>query len=394
MGRNKLTDGLHHKKNGVYELQRTIDHKRRSFSSANPAEVWEQYDAAKAESALQKKLAIEHKSEKDLGPLFEEVADEYEKTVQKMKHGTQKAYLPAIRRARDRFAGKRMREIETYMIAEFLKSLSSMARTTVSNQKTVVNAIFQTWIDSPVWRGDTNVAELTKTPHGLRKGKRPPPTDDQIAVVKAHYLEPDALPAVVFLCTGERRGEACAIRLKDIDFVAATISISDAIEHINNRPHVTDTKTEAGIRKIPLLGMLREALEPLRFLDPETYILGGTKRPLTASQYGHRWAAFWRKYGMAHAAVRKYKRTRGGKEYEYHATEWIANVCAHQFRHEYVCMLCLAGILESEAILLVGHANAKMIHEVYLTLKPQMIKEAGQKLDAILTPGKSATGLH
>ena len=66
-------------------------------------------------------------------------------------------------------------------------------------------------------------------------------------------------------------------------------------------------------------------------------------------------------------------------------TDWKVPVCGHQFRHEYVCMLAMAGVPEEIAIQLVGHANAKMIHEVYLALKPQMIEEARKKLEVILS---------
>lgn len=75
---------------------------------------------------------------------------------------------------------------------------------------------------------------------------------------------------------------------------------------------------------------------------------------------------------------------RNGKTYTYHQTDWKADVCAHQFRHEYVCMLCMAEIPEEIAIQLVGHANVKMIHEVYMTLKPKMITNAGEKLNRLM----------
>lgn len=42
-------------------------------------------------------------------------------------------------------------------------------------------------------------------------------------------------------------------------------------------------------------------------------------------------------------------------------TIWTADVCAHQFRHEYVCMLAETDIPEAIAIQIVGHANMKMI---------------------------------
>lgn len=377
MARKKITDGLRQKENGVWERSEIIGGKRRWFSSLEPDRVWEKRNAAIAESE-------NAQVEKDKGPLFRVVADAYRENVLEMKYGTQRSYLPAIDRAAARFGEFRMREIEPYMVSEFLNSLSAQARTTVSNQKTVLNAIFQTWIESPEWRGDVNPSKAVSIPRGLKHTKRQPPTDEQVKIVKDHYMDPDALPAVVFLCTGERRGEACAIQLQDINFKQNIIYITKSIEHIHNRPHVTTTKTDAGVRKLPLLALLKEALEPLRSLPPETYILSGTEKPLTACQYTRRWAAFWRKHGMAHAVVREQKRVRGDREYTYHATDWVADVCAHQFRHEYVCMLCMADVPEEIAIQLVGHANVKMIHEVYMALKPQMVASAGKKLDALL----------
>ena len=378
MSRRKKTDGLHQKANGVWELSETIEGKRYWFSSLDPEEVWKKRDDFIKQNE-------EQKVQNDLGPLFETVADTYEIKVDQMKNGTQKSYLPAIKRARNQFSGKRIKEIEPYMIAQFLKSMSGMAHTTVSNQKTVINAIFQTWIDSPDWKGDSNPAAITKMPRGLKRGKRQPPSEQQVEIVKQHHMDPDALPAVVYLCTGERRGEACAIQLKDIDFEKNTISITKSVEHINNKPYVTTTKTDSGVRCIPLLSILHEALEPLRCLPEDIYILSGTKEPLTASQYSRHWTAFWRKYGMAHPIIREQKRKRNGKETIFHPTDWVADVCAHQFRHEYVCMLCMADVPEEIAIQLVGHANAKMIHEVYMSLKPQMIDSAGEKLNAFLS---------
>lgn len=378
MAKKKITDGLRLKPNDVYERAEVINGKRRWFSSKNPEEVWRKRNAALGE-------AENEQLEKDKGPLFSVVADEYEEHVRSMKNGTQRSYLPAIARARDTFGEKHMREIEPYMISEFLQGISSMAKTTVSNQKSVLNAIFQLWVESPKWRGDKNPSKTVSLPRGLKHTKREPPTDDQVKIVKDHYLDSDALPAVVFLCTGERRGEACGIQLKDIDFENKQISINNSVEHIGDKPHVTTTKTPAGIRRIPLLSMLNEALQPLKSLPEDTYILSGTDEPLTTSRYNRIWANFWHKYGYASELCYKSKtKLSDGKIKEYTHKEWKADVCAHQFRHEYVCMLCLAGVPEEVAILLVGHANVQMIHEVYLSLKPQMIESAGNKLNDFL----------
>ncbi|MEG1176970.1 MAG: site-specific integrase, partial [Ruthenibacterium sp.] len=246
---------------------------------------------------------------------------------------------------------------------------------------TVINGVFQTYIDSPVWHGDYNPARMTSMPRGLSRSRRNPPSAEQLKIVKESANDPDALPSIVYLCTGERRGEGCGIQLKDIDFESGVIHVTKAVEWISNQPHITTTKTESGLRQIPLLSLLRTALAPYRDLDGEIYIIGLSKKSVTASWYQRNWASFWRKHGFAHPVTRTMKRTRAGREYEYKQTDWIADVCAHQFRHEYVCMLVEAGVSEEVAIQLVGHANAQMIHEVYFHLKPNMIQEAGAMLN-------------
>ena len=97
-----------------------------------------------------------------------------------------------------------------------------------------------------------------------------PPSDTQVQIVKDNLDDPEALPAVVYLCTGERRGEACAIQLRDIDFEENLIDVSKSVEFIGNRPHITVTKTEAGVRTVPLLSPLKQALQQLRSMSPET----------------------------------------------------------------------------------------------------------------------------
>lgn len=175
------------------------------------------------------------------------------------------------------------------------------------------------------------------------------------------------------------------IQLKDIDFKKRVIHIYKSVEHINNAPHMRDyTKTPAGIRKVPLLSMLAEALEPIRHLPPDTYIIGLDTKPITLKKYETMWQRFWRKYGVGEEVVHTKRVYRRGRSEVVKYSTWRVPVCGHQFRHEYVCMLAMAGVPEEIAIQLVGHANAKMIHEVYMALKPPMLEDARKRLDALL----------
>lgn len=177
----------------------------------------------------------------------------------------------------------------------------------------------------------------------------------------------------------------CAIQLRDIDFKRNIIHITKTVEHKGNAAVIRDYgKTPAAIREVPLLSMLKEALKPMRKMPKDTYIIGLDVKPVSKSRYDRMWQKFWRKYGIAEAVPRTKQVERRGRLDTITYTDWKVPVCGHQFRHEYVCMLAMAEVPEEIAIQLVGHANAKMIHEVYLSLKPQMIEDARKKLENIL----------
>lgn len=61
MSKNKITDGLRQKKNGVWERAEIINGKRRWFSSLDPEEVWKKRNAALG-------VAENEQEEKDKGP--------------------------------------------------------------------------------------------------------------------------------------------------------------------------------------------------------------------------------------------------------------------------------------------------------------------------------------
>lgn len=373
MAKKSVTQGLELRPNGSYRKAVYIGGKRRFFTAKTPQQVWDKIRTA--QQAYEQSLSAAQQ-----GPLFSEVCDAYAQQLAHAKTGTQKAYIPALRRAKAHFGDYRMTQIEPYMISAWLKDLP-YAATTVSNHKSVLNNVYRLWCESPEWKGTDNIAKKATMPRGLKKAKRPPPTDAQVNIVKQNYLDPDALIAVAYLCTGERKGELCAITLADIDFINKTICVNKSVEHINNRPKLNQyTKTEAGIRRIPLLDMLEQALKPYRHMPKGTYIVGLSDTPVTATRYRRLWEKFWRKYGQATPRTRT--KCRNGKTVRY--TDWQIPVCGHQFRHEYVCMLCIAGVSIDVAMQLVGHANEKMIREVYLSLKPEMISDARNRLNASL----------
>lgn len=366
------------RKDGLIERVRTFNGKRVHFYGRTEAEV-------------NRKIAL-YQDDIEKGPFFKDVADVYRREVlEHMTNGTQKGYAPCLDRAIDEFGDLRMRSISPFAINALLERMKAQgyARSTANNQKTVISCVFGIWIGNDIWRGDYNPAKLAKIPRGMPKEERLPPSPEQLQIVRRAVREyrggqPDTglVMAAIYLYTGQRRGEALALQVADIDFDAWELRVSKAVEHVTNAPSITTTKTAAGVRSVPILAPLRPLFESFRNMDPSLYIIGLREQPLTAAQYSHYWTRLCRTHNMAHYTIRKERRYHNGEPYYTEVKIWHPDVTAHQFRHEYTTMLYEAGIPEEVAVRLVGHADASTIHKVYLHIRERMLQDASNKLNA------------
>ena len=80
------------------------------------------------------------------------------------------------------------------------------------------------------------------------------------------------------MLTGMRRGEALGLQWSDIDWAKGLIHVRRNVTFAGNQPHIGTPKTEKGTRQIPIVGMLREYLEPVG--SGERFIIGGDE-PIT-----------------------------------------------------------------------------------------------------------------
>ncbi len=72
---------------------------------------------------------------------------------------------------------------------------------------------------------------------------------------------------IVLLHTGLRIGELCGLTISDLDFTERTISINHQLQknHKTKQLYIEKPKTESGIRRIPMVNIVRDSL--LRILD-------------------------------------------------------------------------------------------------------------------------------
>jgi integrase len=113
-----------------------------------------------------------------------------------------------------------------------------------------------------LWDWVSANAALKATMNKVPKFEVRPPKPAEVRVLIAAAMEQDPeygrfLHLVA--ATGMRRGEACAIRLADVDFTAGTLHISRSVVDVAGHPVEKDTKAHAS-RRVPIDGPTLELL--------------------------------------------------------------------------------------------------------------------------------------
>ena len=326
---------------GLLQRQVTINGKRKVFYG-------------KSERELNRKIA-DYREEKQRGRLFNEVADEWEeKHFPTLEYNTLKGYRPALRRAKEEFGEQpasaiKAKDIERYLL-RFAKK--GMAQKTVRTQLLVIHLIF----DHALLEGDVeyNPAEPVRVPRGLPKKPRDIPTEDELKIVKKSLDQPFGLFAYFLLYTGCRRGEALALRQRDIDRQNKVILVNKSVYHDNNRPMIKQPKTAAGCREIVLLDVLAEKLPKGK---PDDLLFPNEKGELMGNmQFQRKWEKYCKETGL--------------------------KITPHQLRHAYATILFDAGIDDKDAQELLGHANLSTTRDIYTHITQSRKEKTASILNA------------
>ena len=156
----------------------------------------------------------------------------------------------------------------------------------------------------------------------------------------------------LLMLTGMRRGEALGLQWADINWEKGHIYVRRNVTFAGNQPHIGTPKTEKGTRQIPIVGMLREYLEPVGV--GETFIIGGDE-PITEMTF---------------------KRTfqRIAKTIDLHGAT------PHVFRHSFLtyAQTVVTDIKTLQAI--AGHADIQTTMNRYVHQQSDKIVETGKRV--------------
>lgn len=274
-------------------------------------------------------------------------------------------YRPHYEDIVSRNADRPVTEIAGIDVIQDLQRAKAMgySRTVVNSRRTIYNNILnysvaQGWIP---W----NVAQGIKLPKGLPASKRSAPTDEQIRAVIAGKNLPFGMFAFLCLCTGLRKGEALALLKSDI--TGDVIRVTKSLTFLDGTaPKVKAPKSEAGVREVPIVSLLKGPLEAYKstidgnVLFPSRSYNGSPGGSyLSQSNYDTAWAA-------------------------YCAAAGVGDLTAHQLRHGTATLLFEAGVDVYTARKILGHAKVTTTMEIYTELREAKEKQSIEKLNEYL----------
>lgn len=209
----------------------------------------------------------------------------------------------------------------------------------------------------------------------------------------------DALPEgerALWACAfygGLRRGELRALRCSDLDFEAGVIHV---VRGWDDSEGEQTTKSDAGVRDVPLAGLLRTILRAHNLASGrvgDDLMFGRTATlPFTSSAVGERAMKAW---GWKQARNPERGKTGVGP-----AMIWtkaredaLEPITLHEARHSAASYLIEAGLNDLELTKMIGHTDPRTTKMIYGHLFPDSGEKVAAKLDAYLGgPMASASG--
>lgn len=343
---------------GLKEAIRTINGKRVAFRGKSDREV--------------DRKILEYREESERGWTFDHAADLwYAAKENEVKHATYRSYGNTMRRLQKRFGPQAIKEIMPDELNAYIRSFERQgyAKDTVQLEISVLKMVFDYAINHRTESGlAINPAGSLRKSKGLPSKKRQALTEEQEQLVRAGAREKKGdwwLLGYFLMYSGCRRGEAFALTYQDIDRKRSVIKINKKVNYDGTNVPVLEgfTKSENGMREIPLMKPLADALPKNRiglvFPSPET------GKHLTRYEVGKYWRGYCRDVGLT--AIDE------DGEIGYPVTP-------HCFRHSFATICYEAGVDARTAAAWLGDSVA-VTEKVYVELRKSHENNAGSVLD-------------
>ena len=266
----------------------------------------------------------------------------------------------------------------------YSKQYKNCSNSYLKAARQIYSALFDSAVADGLIRSNP-ARDKTAKPHKGSLPKTRPITQQEREWILTLCTDHRAHPiAMTMLYAGLRPQEAKAVLIeRDVDFVHDTITVRETA-HNNGQKYAfsAEGKTAWSNRTIPLFPPLKQALT-------------GKKGYLITSAHGEQvthttWRVVWNSYcAQMETAINGIDRRWYGKRKdqlelaaEGKLPEWIEfNVHPYQLRHSFCCWLRDAGVEMNTARRWMGHADSKMILQVYDSVSDDRSDQERKKIE-------------
>jgi integrase len=197
-------------------------------------------------------------------------------------------------------------------------------------------------------------------------------TDEEIgAMLRAAEGTRVAVPLLVLVSLGARRGELLAMQWDDVDLEASTVSVRRTLEESSAGVHLKQPKTVRSSRTIALPASTVAALRVHHAAQQRARLAAGAASNRLDLVFPGPDGEPWRPSTFAAACRRVFKKA--------------GLTCRlHDLRHTHATMLLCQGVHPKVVQERLGHANVSTTLNIYSHVAPNMQQEAAAKIDEAL----------
>lgn len=299
---------------------------------------------------------------------FADMAEGWEaKRRQEIADRTWLNYKPHVEDIKAKYGAKAVEQITALDVINDLAKAKARdySRTVVNTRKVVWDGV----LDYAVAQGKIpyNPALGVKLPKGLKQGKRTAPADDIIKAILAGAddMQFGFIPFFL-LCTGVRRNEGLQRLKSEVDTKSWELTIPKS-------------KTEAGVRTVPIIQPLRDPLlawmeaHPGPWLFPYVPYNGRTGKYMTDSNWERAWGHYCADHGWTDEEGRP-------------------TITAHNLRHGTATLLFESGVDVYTAQHILGHADISTTMRIYTELrqkqKAKSVDKFGKQMSKAMAKAK------
>lgn len=227
--------------------------------------------------------------------------------------------------------------------------------------------------------------------------RRPLTVIERTTLLTVAETHPRGLYVLTMLYCGLRRGECLALTAGDVDIDKKRIAVNRSLSLRKNVGKEKETKSEAGIREVPIpdlflptIAALCEGIEDKRILFPKS---DGKHATLQTCRWW--WSSFLRQCHIASGA-KTYR-----NQVQIETSNFSDDITPHYLRHTYATDLYAAGVDEKARKTFLGHASND-VTDVYTKMSDVAFQRAADlKMNIIIQNNgtktrhkKSAEGLN